>query len=84
MAVLCGLSFKTHYLAMFPVLYLLLWYAFWIPKGKRLLSLPAIIITLSISLVGVGTFAAQLGARPQQFHKEIGFWQELMKIVNDL
>jgi hypothetical protein len=82
MAVFCGLAFQTHYLAIFPVLYLLLWYVSWIPKRRRLLALPAIFLTIGAILIGMGTLSAQLGARPKQFQKELGFGQELEKIVD--
>lgn len=82
MAVFCSLAFQTHYLAIFPVLYLLIWYVCWIPRGRRLLSIPAIILTIGISSIGMSTLAAQLGARPKQFQKELGFLQELWKIVD--
>jgi len=35
-----------------------------------------------ISFAGFGTLVAQLGARPNQFQKALGFGQELMKIVD--
>jgi len=81
MAMFCGLAFQTHYLAIFPVLYLLSWYVFWKPKENRLLALPAIALAMGIMLIGMGTLSAQLGARPQQFQKELGFGQELYKII---
>jgi hypothetical protein len=82
MAALCGFAFQTHYLTIFPVLYLLLWYVFWIPRDRRLLALPTILLTIGISLIGIGTLVVQLGARPKQFQKELGFGEELQKIVD--
>lgn len=82
MAVLYGLAFQTHYLAIFPIFYLILWYVFWIPRGNRLLALPATILTIGISMVALSTLASQLGARPKQFQKVLGFGQELWKTVD--
>jgi hypothetical protein len=82
MAVFCGLAFQTHYLAIFPVFYLLLWYVFWIPNRRRLLALPALLLIIGAILTGMGTLAAQLGARPKQFQKELDLGQELVKIVD--
>ena len=82
LALFCGLAFQTHYLAIFPVLCLLLWYAFWIPKERRLHGIPTFIVALGLSLIGISTLAEQLGARPKQFQKELGFGQELWKIID--
>jgi hypothetical protein len=82
MAVFCGLAFQTNYLAVFPVLFLLLWYFICIPKDRRLYAIPAFIVTIGISLIRVSTLVAQLGARPKQFQKELGFVQEIYKIID--
>ena len=82
MAVFCGLAFQTNYLAIFPIFVLLLWYLFWIPKERRLHAIPAFIVTIGMSLIGISTLFAQLSARPKQFQKELGFGQELYKIVD--
>jgi hypothetical protein len=82
MAVCCGFAFQTNYLSIFPVFCLLLWYIFWIPGKRRLQTIPAVFVTIGISLIGISTLAVQLGARPNQFQKELGIGGELLKIAN--
>jgi hypothetical protein len=81
MSLFLGLSFLTNYLSIFPLLFLLLWYVLWLPKTHRVLSVPFMLMALGISLLGLSTLAAQLGARPNQFQREIPFVQELGKII---
>jgi hypothetical protein len=78
----CGLAFQTNYLAIFPAVFLLSWFVIWSPKPRMLRTFPAIISSLAISVAGVATLSAQLGARPRQFQRELGFWRELLKIFN--
>jgi hypothetical protein len=82
MAVFCGLAFQTNYLTVFPIVVLLAWCFAWAPKIQRMYVIPAMILSVMISLVGFGTLVTQLGARPNQFQKALGFGQELMKIFN--
>jgi hypothetical protein len=81
-AVSCGLAFQTNYLTVFPISVLLLWCFVWVPKKRRLHVIPMIILSVMISLAGLGTLLVQLGARPNQFHKALGFGQELAKIID--
>ncbi|MCW8985004.1 MAG: glycosyltransferase family 39 protein [Thermoanaerobaculales bacterium] len=81
-AVSCGLAFQTNYLTIFPLFVLLLWCFAWVPKNRRLHVIPMIILSLMISLAGYGTLMAQIGARPNQFQKALGFGQELVKIID--
>ena len=82
MAACCGLAFQTNYLTVFPIFLLLAWCFAWAPKKQRIWVIPTIILSLMISLAGYGTLVTQLGARPNQFQKALGFGQELMKIVD--
>lgn len=77
-----GLAFQTNYLTVFPVIFVLLWYLFWLPKGRRLESMLAILTAVSISLFAVTTLVGQLGARPKQFQKITSFGEELRKIFD--
>ncbi len=78
----CGLAFQTNYLAIFPVFFLLLWFIIWNPKPRILRTFPAIIVSLAISAAGAAILADQVGARPRQFQRELGFWRELLKILD--
>ena len=82
MAACCGLAFQTNYLTVFPIFLLLAWCFAWAPKKQRMYVIPTIILSLMISLAGFGTLVTQLGARPNQFQKALGFGQELMKIID--
>jgi hypothetical protein len=81
-ATCCGLAFQTNYLTIFPIVVLLAWCFAWAPKKQRVYVIPTIILSVMISLSGFGTLVTQLGARPNQFQKALGFGQELMKIVD--
>ena len=80
--IFCGLAFQTNYLSFFPVFFLLLWFVFWNQKPRRLQTILAIVVSFGISAAGAATLAVQLGARPKQFHKELGLWHELLKIFD--
>jgi len=80
-AVSCGLAFQTNYLTVFPIFIVLAWCIAWVPKRRRLHVIPTIILSAMISLAGFSTLTAQLGARPNQFQKTLGFGQELVKII---
>jgi len=80
--IFCGLAFQTNYLSIFPVFFLLLWFVFWNQKPRRLRTISAIVVSFGISAAGAATLAVQLGARPKQFHKELGIWDELIKIFD--
>jgi uncharacterized membrane protein len=80
-AMSCGLAFQTNYLTVFPVFMVLMWCFAWVPKKRRLHVIPMIILSMMISLAGFKTLTAQLGARPHQFQKTLGFVQELLKVI---
>ena len=81
-AACCGLAFQTNYLTVFPVSMLLAWCFAWAPTHRRIYVVATIILSVMISLAGFGTLVAQLGARPNQFQKALGFGQELVKIAD--
>lgn len=82
LAILSGLSFQTNYLSIFSIILILLWYVFWIQKERRIWAISAVMIAALITFLNLGTFKAQLGARPNQFQKELGFGEELAKIFD--
>ncbi len=81
-AACCGLAFLTNYLTIFPIAALLSWCFAWAPKHQRKYIIPAMSLSAVISLTGISTLLTQLGARPNQFQKALGFGDELMKIVD--
>jgi len=81
LAASCSLSFLTNYLTVFPISALLIWCFAWTPKKNRRYVIPAFALSVVISLTGISTLLAQLGARPKQFQKALGFGDELMKII---
>jgi hypothetical protein len=81
-ATCCALAFQTNYLTVFPISLILAWCFAWAPKKQKIYVIPTIILTVMISLVGFGMLTNQLGARPNQFQKALGFGQELAKIIN--
>jgi uncharacterized membrane protein len=82
MAVFSGLAINTNYLSIFPILFLLIWYVFWLPGNRRFYSILAIIVSLAISSATMWILPAQLGARPKQFQKALEFSDEVRKIVD--
>jgi len=82
MAASCGFAFQTNYLSIFPISILLAWCFAWTPKRLKIYVIPTIVLTVIISLAGFGTLQTQLGARPNQFQKAVGFGQELVKIID--
>lgn len=80
-AACCGLAFLTNYLTIFPIVTLLSWCFVWAPKNQRKYMIPAIGLSIVISITGISTLLTQLGARPKQFQKSLGFIDELMKII---
>jgi hypothetical protein len=80
-ALCSGLAFQTNYLTVFPTIILFLWFAVWVPRGRRLSMLAVAFVSLAISLAWLGTLSEQIGARPGQFRKALGLVQEFQKIV---
>jgi hypothetical protein len=80
-AVCSALAFQTNYLAIFPIVFLFMWYLLSAQKQQRLYAIVPIVVSVLISMIGYGTLVDQLGARPNQFQKALGFGQEMMKIV---
>jgi hypothetical protein len=78
----CGLAFLTNYLTVFPIAALLTWCFAWTPKNQRLYVIPTIGLFMIFSLIGFKTLWTQLGSRPNQFQKALGFGQELLKLVD--
>ena len=82
LAAFCGLAFQTNYLTIFPLTALFLWCFAWAPEKRRIYVIPAIILSVMFSLIGLSTLLTQLEARPNQFQKALGFGQEIAKIVD--
>jgi hypothetical protein len=80
-AVCCGLAFHTNYLTIFPIFVLLAWCFVCAPKQHRMPVFVTIILSIVISAAGFSTLFFQLGARPNQFQKALGFASELAKII---
>jgi len=80
-AACCGLAFQTNYLTVFPISVLLVWCFAWTPKNRRKYVVASMVLFVMISLAGFGTLLDQLGARPNQFQKALGFGPELVKII---
>jgi hypothetical protein len=82
LALCCGLAFQTNYLTIFPVLLVLAWCLVWAPKHDRMAIFSTIVLSIMICVAGFWTLFVQLGSRPNQFQKALGFGQELAKIIN--
>jgi hypothetical protein len=60
----------------------MLWYVFWLPKRRRLYSVPILIGVLIISMTVLWVLPSQLGARPKQFREALGIGDEIRKIFD--
>jgi hypothetical protein len=82
MAISGGLAINTNYLSIFPISFILIWFVFSMPRGRRLHSIPisATLILLTSAILWI--LPAQLGARPKQFQKALGFGDEIRKIYD--
>ena len=79
---LCGgIAFQTNYLALFPVLIILVWFLinFW--SVSRYIAILAPLATVSIWLIGFRNFLTQLGSRPHQASGFPGMFPEIITIV---
>lgn len=81
MAIFCGLAFGTHYLALFPVVGILLWHLFnqW-SKSTFLATVP-IILAGFIALLGIIPLLLQIDQRPHQFAGFPGFYQVFSALI---
>jgi hypothetical protein len=59
-----------------------LWYVFWVNENRKIIAVFALVTATLIALINLGTLKLQLVARPSQFQKELGFWEELVKIFD--
>jgi len=81
MALCCGIAFQIHYLTLFPVCVILLWFLINLWSVSRLLAIMSPLIAVSIWLVGFPSFLAQLGKRSHQEVGFIGIFPEMVKIL---
>ncbi len=81
MALCSGIAFHVNYLAIFPVLVILLWFLInlW-PVSKAVAAL-ALISTIAIWFLGIPTLLAQISTRPDQLPGFIGVFPEIETIV---
>ncbi len=81
MALCSGIAFLANYLAIFPVLVILLWFLINVWSASRLRAMLAPMAALSICLMGIPALLAQLGARPDQKSGFIGIFPEVVALT---
>jgi hypothetical protein len=82
MAVGCGVAFQTHYLTLFPVGVILLWFFMILWPASRLLAVGPPLISVFLAGLGFATFLSQLGARPSQLVGFVGIVAEMKMLLS--
>jgi hypothetical protein len=77
----CGAALASNYLALFPVMAVLLWHLICAWRQSRWLALLPSLIAAAIGLLLLTLFSNQLGARPHQFAGRLGFLQEIWLLL---
>jgi hypothetical protein len=77
----CGAALATNYLALFPVVAILLWYLIIAWRQSRWLALLPAVVAGGIGLLLLSLLSNQVGARPHQFAGRLGVLQQIWLLV---
>jgi hypothetical protein len=81
LALCCGAAFQTHYLSLFPVAVILLWFVGNLWPRSRLVALGVPLLAAAVSLADFATFLGQLGMRRQFLAGVVGPVEELRGLL---